>query len=611
MEGLTGFSLVAHMLPQAPLLPGVYLMKNKNGNIIYVGKAKVLRKRLANYAREEEFPNYYRHKVQVMVKQVHSLEWMVTHTEKEALLLESNLIKLHKPRYNVDLRDDKSYPYFRLSVRDKFPRFHLVRKPDRTDGARYWGPLENVGAARQTHAMLQKIFPLRRCSNRQFNNRSRPCLNYEMKRCLAPCVGRISEDEYLHMVRQIEEFLDGGGGRVAEELEKTMLAAAREERFEEAALLRDRLFALKRTLESQKVESGDSDMDAWGLFENQSDLRIAIIRVRRGQLISSQVSDFSQAALDAAAAMSQGLLTYYSQDNPPPPLILLSHLPSDPSLVAEYTASLKQGKVELRLPQRGEKRALMDLALANAASAQSAVNAPAPRETLTRLARKINMNDLPERMECMDISHLGGSFTVASVVCFAGGRPFKPDYRRYKLEGIPPGDDYAAMHNAFKRRLGSSRPWPDLFVIDGGKGQLNMAVNAYQEYKKDNPDERELKIISLAKGQDNEPDKVYVPGRKNPVTFRPRDPALAMLMHIRDEAHRVAVGYQRKLRKKALTRSVLDEISGLGPVSRKKIWRAFSSLKDIKAASAEELSRQAGINLPLAQRVKTFLNNLG
>ncbi len=610
-QQLTGFALIAQTLPKAPQAPGVYLMKNKNGAIIYVGKALSLRKRLANYARKEEFPGYYRHKVQTMVEQVVSLEWMVTRNEKEALLLESNLIKLHKPRYNVDLRDDKTYPYFRLALKDPFPRLHLVRRPDRKDGARYWGPLENVGAARHTLAMLQKTFPLRRCSNRQMQNRSRACLNYEMKRCLAPCVGKIGQEEYAGLVRQIEAFLDGQGSKVAGELEQAMQQAAQAENFELAARLRDRWQALTRTMESQQVSVAEGDADAWGIFADESNLRIAILRMRGGQLISSQINDLSQAPLTPAAALTQGLLTFYSADTPPPPLILLAQAPEDLSLVAEYAASIRQGKVELKMPLRGQKLKLVELANANAKAAENASEQASGQQALRQVMQKLGLNDAPQRMECLDISHLGGTLTVASIVCFVAARPHRPAYRRYQLADVPPADDYAAIQQAFTRRLNSSRPWPELFVIDGGKGQLAIASAVYQQYKKKRPDdERELALASIAKGQEDEPDKIYLPGRKNPVNFRPREAGLALLMFMRDEAHRVAITYQRSLRQKALTRSVLDEVPGLGKNGIKKLWQAFASLKEIKAASAPEICAKAGLNQALASRVESFLANL-
>jgi excinuclease ABC subunit C len=393
-----------------------------------------------------------------------------------------------------------------------------------------------------------------------------------------------------------------------EEIKTAMNQASAREEYEQAARLRDRLRALTRTLENQQAEGDNPDLDAWGVYENETILRIAITKVRAGKLLSTQVEDFSQAALDAVQAITQGILTYYHQNNPPPGLILVSHMPDDVALVSENLAQWREDKIELRLPQRGGKRQLLELSIKNAASAPSPQQGPSPRQLLAIIRDKLNMSELPQRMECMDNSHLVGSFTVASVACFVGGQPLRSHYRRYKLDGIPPGDDYAAMGAAISRRLSSSREWPALLLLDGGKGQLAVAMEALARYRSVNPqDDRRLQLAAIAKDQQQSEDKIYLPGRKNPIKFRPRDPALALLMHLRDEAHRAALGYHRLLRKKSFTRSILEEIAGLGPKNRKKIWQGFASLKELKAASPLEISRKAGIPSHLAQRIAAFL----
>jgi excinuclease ABC subunit C len=440
-------------------------------------------------------------------------------------------------------------------------------------------------------------------------NRSRPCLDYEMKRCLAPCSGRVSQEDYNLLVKQIESFFAGQGEQVSKELESAMNAAALREEFELAAALRDRMLALKHTLENQRVETEGGDMDAWGLYQDATALRLGLVRMRAGQMIASQVQDVSQAALEADEALSQGLLTFYHENNPPPPLLLLSQMPADGSLVSDYLAALRQSRVEIRIPQRGEKRGFLDLALRNAAAGSGESGKASPETVLAGLERRLELNEL-NRMECMDISHLGGTLTVASVVCFAAGRPLRSAYRRYPLSDIPPGDDYAAISQAVARRLNSRRPWPDLMVIDGGKGQLAMALAALEAFEQQNRQALPLsrKIIALAKGrEEKESDKVYLPGRKNPLPFPPRDAGLAMLMALRDEAHRVALGYQRLLRKKSATRSILEEIPGLGPQGRQKINQAFASIKELKNAAPEEISRKTGLNLSLAQKIVEFL----
>lgn len=598
--------IIAAILPRAPQEPGVYLMKDAKGRIIYVGKAKRLRARLASYTREDQAPSWYRHKVLTMVAQVAAVDFIVTTNEKEALLLESTLIKEHRPRYNADLKDDKSYPYFRLSVRDQFPRFSLVRRPNPDDGARYFGPFESAGAARKTLDLLQRVFPLRRCSDRAIANRVRPCLDHEMGRCPAPCAGKITPADYRRLVEQVEAFFAGQGEVVAEELAAAMRQAASEERFEEAARLRDRWQALNRTLERQRVaRAGGEDADVIALNEDESGVRLAVVKVRAGRVIDSQVHDLSQATEPAPELLGQALLLLYTPDSPPPPLLLLSQPPADPSLVAEVLTERAGRKVELRQPQRGEKRELMELAQANASRPRA--EGPSIGAVLASLAAKLGLDRPPARMECVDISHLGGKLTVASLVAMKDGAPDKSGYRHYKVlgaEGAP--DDFAAMAEVVARRLGGELAPPDLLVVDGGKGQLSAALAAMERL----PPERRPPIVALAKGQDGGPDRVFLPGRKNPAAFRPRDPGLLLLMRLRDEAHRFAITFHRALRRKALTRSILEEVPGVGPKKRAQLFKALGSLAAIRRATPERMAAAAGLDLPTAQRVAAFLASL-
>ncbi|MFZ5584987.1 MAG: excinuclease ABC subunit UvrC [Thermodesulfobacteriota bacterium] len=598
--------VIVAALPRVPQEPGVYLMKDAKGRIIYVGKAKRLRARLMSYTRDDQAPTWYRHKVQTMVGLAASVEFIVTTTEKEALLLESTLIKEHRPRYNADLKDDKSYPYFRLGVADQFPRLSLVRRPNPHDGARYYGPFGSAGAARKTLEWLQRIFPLRRCSDRMVAARTRPCLDHEMKRCPAPCAGRISPEAYRELVKQVETFFAGQGEMVAEDIMRAMQAAAAAERFEEAAILRDRWQALSRTLERQRVaKAAGEDADVIALHEDAEGARLAVVKVRAGQVMDSVIHDLSQATEPADELLGQALLLLYTPDTPPPPLLLMNLLPADPSLVAEVLAERAGRKVELRRPQRGEKRDLMDLALANASRPRA--EGPTAEEVLAGLADKLGLAEPPRRIECVDISHLGGRLTVASLVAMTNGVLDKSGYRHYKVigaEGAP--DDFAAMAEIVTRRLGGELGPPDLLVLDGGKGQLGAALAALEAVAP----ERRPPLIALAKGRDGEPDRVFLPGRKNPVGLRPRDPGLLLLMRLRDEAHRFAVTYHRLLRKKALTRSILEEVPGVGPHKRARLFKAFGSLTAIRRASAAELAAGAGLDLPTAQRVASFLASL-
>ena len=593
-------------LTSAPQKPGVYLMKDARGKVIYVGKAKRLRNRLASYTRWEEFPGYYRQKVQAMTSKVGSVDFVVTGNEKEALLLENTLIKKHRPRYNVDLRDDKNYPLFRLSLQDDYPRLSLVRKPG-SDGARYFGPFGNAGAARRTMHLLQRIFPLRRCSDHTMRNRTRPCLDYDTGRCAAPCTGKISGEKYRELAKQIEAFFSGKGGEVAANLERDMAEASRAMEYEKAAILRDRLQALQRTLEEQHVSNAEGgDMDAFALHQDEGIYRLAVSRVRAGRLVGSRVHDLSQAVMEPGQALGQALLSYYADFGPPPPMVLVSHMPPDPGLVVEVLGDLAERKVELRKPQRGEKLRVMELALLNAAQPRHQKGRSAA-DALERLARALDLEDPPESMECMDISHLGGRLTVASVVAMLKGEADKNSYRRYKIiSANDEPDDFGSMREVVTRRLGGDRPPPDLLVVDGGKGQLSSAIAAMEELEP----ERRPPVIALAKGKDGDPDKVFVPNRKNPLNLKGHDPALLLLMRLRDEAHRFAITYHRMLRKKAFTRSVLEEVGGIGPKRVKRLLKAFGSLAGVKQAGAAQYEEKAGLDKPTAARLEAFLGAL-
>jgi excinuclease ABC subunit C len=602
---LRGVDAVKDALTRLPHSPGVYLMKNPAGKVLYVGKAKRLRARVASYARFEDFPTWRGHKIQSMVTQVGVVDYIVTRTEKEALILENTLIKKYRPRYNVDLRDDKNHLMLRLALERQYPRISLVRKPA-DDGASYFGPFDKAGAARKTLYLLQRIFPLRRCSDHTMRGRTRPCLDYETGRCAAPCTGKISQEAYQRLARQMAAFFKGKGEEVAKELERLMREASKAERYEAAALHRDRLIALRRTLERQQVaQAAETDLDVFGLVDDEKGCRLSLIKVRSGRVVNSKPHDLSQAAFDPAEVMSQVLLSTYDIAQPPP-LILVSHMPGDPGLMVEILGERAGRRVEIRKPQRGDKKGLLDLALLNASRPLQS-DGPDPAQVLENLAKKLHLPAPPRTMECVDISHLGGRLTVASVVSFVDGKPNKAGYRRYKVVGLDDQpDDYAAMAEVVGRRLSGDRPPPDLLVLDGGKGQLNVGV-AVLEFLEP---EQKPALASLAKGRGGEPDHVFLPGRKNPVNLKPRDPGLLMLMHLRDEAHRFAISYHRLLRKKALTKSILEEVPGVGPKKRRKMLKAFGSLAALKKAGPAQISQKAGVDQATAERAAAFLSSL-
>jgi excinuclease ABC subunit C len=600
-----GVEAVKAALRRMPQEPGVYLMKNPAGKVLYVGKAKRLKARVSSYTRFEEHPTWRGHKIQTMVLKVGVVDYIVTNTEKEALILENTLIKKYRPRYNADLRDDKNHLMLRLALEQDYPRISLVRSPA-DDGARYFGPFDKAGAARKTLYLLQRIFPLRRCSDHTMKNRTRPCLDYETGRCAAPCTGKISQKAYQRLARQMAAFFKGKGEEVAKELERLMREASLDERYEAAALHRDRLMALRRTLERQRVaQAAENDLDVFGMVDDDKGCRLALLKVRSGRVVSSRVHDLSQAAFELEEVMGQALLATYDVAQPPP-LILVSHMPGDPGLMVEILGERAARKVEIRKPKRGDKKGLLDLALLNASKPRE-TEGPDPVQVLENLAKRLHLPGPLNTMECVDISHLGGRLTVASVVSFKDGQPNKAEYRRYKVVGLSDKpDDYAAMAEVVGRRLSGDRPPPDLMVMDGGKGQLNVAVAVLDFLE---PENRPA-LASLAKGRGRGPDHVFLPNRKNPVNLKARDPGLLMLMHLRDEAHRFAISYHRLLRKKALTKSILEEVPGVGPKKRQKMLKAFGSLAELKKAGGDEISRRAGIDRETARRVEAFLSSL-
>ncbi|MCB2189054.1 MAG: excinuclease ABC subunit UvrC [Deltaproteobacteria bacterium] len=605
---LKGSRAAREALAHAPASPGVYLFKDAKGKIIYVGKAKRLKNRLLSYARPQSVQGFYRHKVEAMLARARTLEYVVTGSEKDALLLEHTLIKEHRPRYNVDLRDDKTYPYFRLNLEDDFPRFTLVRRPDLNDGARYFGPFEDAGSARRTMRMLQRIFPLRRCGDHALKTRTRPCLDLETGLCLGPCAGRVSPEEYQVLARQLADFFGGKGGELVGELERRMWEAAEAKRYEAAAILRDRKEALAKTLARQEVARTEGrDTDALALVQDEGGSRLAVLKARGGRVLASRVFEFEPGPEPPEEILTQALIALYHGGAPPPPLVLVNLMPADPSLVAEILSERAGRRVELRKPQRGGAMGLLELALLNASQPRQAGEEERLAAALTRLGRKLGLAAPPETMECVDISHLGGRLTVASLVRFAGGRPDKSGYRHYKVLGLEGPDDYAAMRQVVERRLLRGGEPPDLLVVDGGKGQLAMALAAMADL----PPERRPPAAALAKGRaPGEPDRVFVPGRKNPVNLPAGDQGLLLLMKLRDEAHRFAITYHRLLRSKALRRSILDEVPGIGPGKKRNLLKAFGSLAALKRAGAQRMHEEAGLDLATAQRVEAFLASL-
>jgi len=595
--------IVVEKLKLLPDKPGVYIMKNAEGRIIYVGKAIVLKNRVRQY-----FQSGKNHspKVRAMVSHIADFEIIMTASEVEALILECNLIKKHRPRYNISLKDDKSYPYIKVTVQEDFPRVFITRRILK-DGARYFGPYTNATAVHESLKLLRRLFPLRTCKHLQ----ERPCLEYHIKRCLAPCAGKVEKGDYDAMIRAVLLFLEGRTEDVEKELQLRMEQAAESFNFEVAARLRDQLLAVRKIAEKQNIVTGSGDQDAVGLARSEIGVVVQVFMIRSGKMIGREhfllqgSEDESDGQLLAAF-----LQQYYHRAAFIPREILLPlEIPQQEQEIMEKWLSAKKqkAKVQLVLPQRGTKKDIVDMAASNAEKYlhdEAARIKQANDQTLgavEELGRYLGLPKPPDRMECFDISHNQGSETVASMVVFEGGLPKKSDYRRFKIqstEGKP--DDFLSMREVTTRRYVDlpEEELPDLIIIDGGKGQLSSALEIIRNVA----GHMQVPVVGLAK----QFELVFTEGSSEPVVLPRHSQALYLIQRIRDEAHRFAITYHRKLRGKRNLVSVLDHIVGIGPKRRQALWSHFGSINKIKAATVEELAMAPGMNKPAAEAVYNF-----
>lgn len=580
--------------------PGVYRMVDASGAVIYVGKAKNLKKRVASYFRRSSLTT----KTQVMVAQIAAIEITVTHTENEALILENNLIKELMPRYNVLLRDDKSYPYLFISG-DTFPRLSLHRGAKRKPG-KYFGPYPSAGAVRESLNLLQKLFPVRQCEDSYYQNRSRPCLQYQIKRCTAPCVGLVSEAEYQQDVQHTILFLEGKNKQVMDELSAQMEAASQQLQFEQAALIRDKIISLRRIQERQYVSSMQGDSDVLAAIVRDGIAVVEVSFVRGGRHLGSKAY-FPKGSTDISAAeLLEAFIPQYYLGKDVPAEILLSHEVEGAALLQEVLQTESGHKVSLRKPQRGHATRWLQMAKTNAEI--SLIQRLQSRSNLLQrfemLQEALALDELPKRIECFDISHTRGERTVASCVVFGLEGAIKSDYRKFNIEGITGGDDYAAMHQALTRRFtrlnNGEGKRPDLLLIDGGKGQIKEAQEVLAELNLS-----DLPILGIAKGPARKPgeETLFLVGQAGEVTLPADSPALHLLQQVRDEAHRFAISGHRQRRAKARKTSSLEDIPGLGPKRRQKILQQFGGLQEVKRAGVEDLQRVEGISAALAQKI--------
>jgi len=592
---------IGEFLKNLTKLPGIYKMLNEKGDIIYIGKAKNLKNRVSSYFRKGAASP----KQQVMVAKVVSIEVAVTHTEAEALLLESQLIKKHKPRYNICLRDDKSYPYIFISSEQKFPQITSHRGAKKKKGD-YYGPYPSAGAVRETLKLLQKIFPIRQCEDSYYNNRSRPCLQYQIERCTAPCVGLIEADSYREDVKNTALFLEGKSDLLIDKLIVDMDQLAEKLKFEQAAVVRDRISQLRTILEKNYVSGNKGDVDIIACATKGGVACVQIFFIRNGQNLGNKTffpkinSDYTPEKILYAF-----IPQYYLDKNIPNELIV-SHQPEEAGLLSDVLALNAGRAVSISTNVRSDRAKWLQMVQINAANALETklADKQGVYARFLSLQEELGCKELPKRLECFDISHTQGDFTVASCVVFDREGPVKSAYRRFNIEGITPGDDYAAIYQAvsrrFKRLVKGEHEAPDILFIDGGKGQVHEAEKALDELQVN-----DVMIVGVSKGPDRKAgmEKMILPGQEQPINTNPNASGLLLIQHIRDEAHRFAITGHRGRRGKAKKESPLEQIAGLGPKRRQILLKQFGGLQGISRAGVDGLSSIDGISRQLAQRI--------
>ncbi|HEX7276856.1 MAG TPA: excinuclease ABC subunit UvrC, partial [Acidimicrobiales bacterium] len=605
-----------------PDAPGSYQFKDHDGRVIYVGKARSLRSRLSNYFGA---PGSMPPRSAQMVAAAVSVEWIQVRNDVEALMLEFNLIKRHRPRFNIRLRDDKSYPFLAITEGDEWPRAMVMRGKKRKD-TRYFGPFGHAYAIRETLDLLLRTFPIRTCSDNKFTHHQRlgrPCLLFHIEKCTGPCVGEVGEEEYERLVQRLIEFLDGDTQPVVHQLERQMREAADGQEYERAARLRDRLASVRKAIEKQTiVTERPEDLDVIGLAGDELEASVQVFFVRRGRVVGRKgfvldlVEDVSPGEL--VGRVLEGLYAE-AEAGDIPHQVLVPDEPADVDVYREFLCELRGSKVSIRVPQRGDKRSLQETVTQNAREEfvrhrlRRAADHNTRARALTSLQDELGLPEAPLRIECFDMSHIQGSDYVGSMVVMEDGLPKKSDYRRFRIKEVPGNDDFAAMEEVLTRRLtnlvterdrsigeGSSRPRkfaypPNLLVVDGGRGQLNVAQRVVESLGL----EEEISVAGLAKRFE----EIFVPGQADPIRIPRQSEALYMLQRLRDEAHRFAITYHRELRGKRMTTSVLDGIKGLGETRRKRLLKEVGGIRAVRQASLEDLLALTWLPNAVAQAV--------
>ena len=594
-----------------PASAGVYILKDGKGRPLYVGKAKNLRSRVLSYLHEGG--DQQRPHISYLMREVEDLDYFVTRNEREALVLENSLIKQKKPRYNIRLRDDKNYLSLRLDPRERFPRLTLTRRVLK-DGALYYGPFASADALKKAKRLIHKVFPLRDCTDEKFRRHSaRPCLSYYMGMCLGPCAGKVGEDEYGEAVERTRMFLRGEKNSIIEMLRHSMRKAPEEMRYEDAAHYRDQARLLEKNLDEQMfITPGTKDRDIVGFHREGQDAEFSVLFSRGGMLVDKAEYSFKNAAGTDEDLLGEFISQFYGGNRFIPNEIIIPIGVEGMEDISEWLSERLGRKVALSVPERGVKASQLELAGRNALESFQRKHARELSELdiLERLKSSLHLSRQPAAIECFDISNIQGELAVASLVRFEGGKPARERYRTYKIKTVEGPNDYAMMREVLSRRLtrAEEEGWgiPDLILIDGGKGQLNIAHSVIEELGYTG----ELDLASIAKGRyEGESDKMYIYGRKNPIVFSRNSQVLFLLMRVRDEAHRFAITFHKKLRGKRAVSSALDDVPGIGAKRKKELIKRFGSLSGIKAASVDEIAAVPGLSRRIAEELKEKLSD--
>jgi len=604
------FAMKSKQLKALPVKPGVYLFKDREGKVIYVGKATNLNSRVRSYFGA---PSNLSAKIQRLVAKIQDFEFVVTNSEQEALILECNMIKKYTPRYNVRLKDNKTFPYLKIDTNEDWPGVYITRRVQK-DGARYFGPFASAGSVRKTLRLIEKIFPFRSCSKRIEGRDKRPCLDYYIRRCLGPCIGAVEKQEYHDVINEVILFLQGKQELILRELNTKMKTAARQFQFEKAALLRDQIKAIEEVIEGQRIAiTLQGEKDIIGLAQNEKQAYVELFFIRNNKLIGQD--HFIMEGIQGESPrqiMTSFVKQYYDSASYIPPLILLQHSVDELEVLSEWLGKQRGSKVDLQVPKQGAKKKLVDTAAENAVRGLELVQAKEIKvetisSALRELKTRLHLPKMPRRIECYDVSNIQGALAVGSMVVLEKGWPKPVYYRRFRIKTVAGVDDYAmiqeTLRRRFKRGLTGEGTWaiiPDLVLIDGGRGQLNAALEVRQELGLDS-----IPMVSLAK----ENEEVFIASDHRPVCIAKDSPALHILQRARDEAHRFAISYHQKLRHKEGITSVLDSIPGIGPSRKKALLRKFGSIEAIKEASLEQLRQTQGITPALANKIKEELVN--